>query len=278
VTVPPLRMKAERSLAGRLQKRSAGMLFALAVFADARCSPAPEPAFSFAAMNSLPSSEVTNSLTQSERLIVCSTPSRLTRATAVRTSPSPSTSRMPFSRMSALAAPKREGLTLALESSAVRPASSKRRATAAFSSARLLARAASFSARSLVRVFKSSSFSPRSFLVLSSSALRVSSSFMEVSSSSGLVPEKASTLRSSFLMRAQSRAARGSIFSMRGRMLSLCKGPSLPSSNLRWLMMSLRLVMPLVVIVGGSIRPVGHAHGLLVIFGSALERQCAVPA
>jgi len=60
-------------------------------------------------------------------------------------------------------------------------------------------------------------------------------------------------------------------------MASLLKGPSLPSSNLRWLMMSLRLVMPLVVIVGGSIRPVGHAHGLLVIFGSALERQCAVP-
>jgi len=146
--------------------------------------------------------------------------------------------------MSALAAPKRDGFTLALESSAVRPASSKSRATAAFSSERLLARAASFSARSLVRVFKSSSFSPRSFLVLSSSALRVSSSFMEVSSSSGLFPEKASTLRSSFLMRAQSRAARGSIFSMRGRMVSLLRGPSLPSSNLRWLMMSLRLVMP----------------------------------
>ena len=80
--------------------------------------------------------------------------------------------------------------------------------------------------------------------MLSSSALRVSSSFMEVSSSSGLFPEKASTLRSSFLMRAQSRAARGSIFSIRGRMVSLLKGPSLPSSNLRWLMMSLRLVMP----------------------------------
>jgi hypothetical protein len=64
---------------------------------------------------------------------------------------------------------------------------------------------------------------------------------------------------------------------MRGRMVSLLKGPSLPSSNLRWLMMSLRLVMPLCVIVGGSIRPVGHAHGLLVRLGSALVRQCAVP-